>query len=226
MSRTVLRGERESNLPDLLDYLQKECFNLKKFGLVLLMLVVGIYLYTGTTNKINIDLASKVEESRYRTGGPIKISENFDGYFLMNDYDGSKVPILLSLSFDYHDVENGKISDSINNIEIEFIGTDREFQIEKSENNKYDYTLFFKSKSDTEGAIKLTNPKSSEHEIAYLKQEFKDDIEIKKINNDQISYIINKKLDFSHGFISFRKNSEKDEIIMRVKNYGRVISRE
>ena len=199
---------------------------MKKFGLVLLILVVGIYLYIGTTNKINIDLASKVEESRYRTGGPIKISENFDGYFLMNDYDGDKVPILLSLSFDYHDVENGKISDSINNIEIEFIGTDREFQIEKSEDNKYYYTLFFNSKSGSEDAIKLTDPKSSEHEIAFLKQEFKDDIEIKKINNDQITYIINKKLEFFHVFISFIKNPVKDEIIMRVKNNGRVINRE
>lgn len=196
---------------------------MKKFGLVLLILVVGIYLYIGTTNKINIDLASKVEESKYRTGGPIKISENFDGYFLMNDYNGYKVPILLSLSFDYHDVENGKISDYINNIEIEFIGTDREFQIKNSEENKYYYTISFNSKSDTEGNIKLTDSKSSEHEIAFLKQEFKDDIKIKKINNYQITYINHKKLNFSNGFILFRKNPMKDEIIMRVKNNGRLI---
>ncbi|MEA1974161.1 MAG: hypothetical protein U9N10_01240 [Bacillota bacterium] len=130
------------------------------------------------------------------------------------------------MSFDYHDIENGKISDSINNIEIKFIGTDREFQIEKSEDSKYYYILFFNSKSDSEGAIKLTDPKSREHEIAFLKQEFKDDIEIEKIDNDQITYIINRKLESFHVFISFIKNPVKDEIIMRVKNNGKVINRE
>ena len=199
---------------------------MKKFGLFLLILIIGIYLYIGTTNKIDIDMASKVENSRYRTGGPIKISKNFDGYFLMNDYNGGKIPVLLSLSFDYHDIENGKISDSINNIETKFIGTDREFQIEKSEDNKYYYTLFFNSKSNSEGGIRLKGPKSQEHEIAFLKQEFEDDIEIEKINNDQITYTINRKLESFHVFISFIKNPVKDEIIMRVKNNGRVINRE
>lgn len=199
---------------------------MKKFGLVLLILVIGTYLYIGTTNKIDIDMASKVEDSRYRTGGPIKISENFDGYFLMNDYNGGKVPVLLSLSFDYHDIENGKISDSINKINAEFIGTDREFQLEIAEDNKYYYTLFFNSKSDSEGIIEITEAKSQEHEIAFLKQEFKDDIVIKKINDDQITYTVNKKLESFHVFISFIKDPVNDEIIMRVKNNGKVINRE
>ena len=199
---------------------------MKKFGLVLLIIAIGIYLYIGTINRIDIDMASKVEESRYRTGGPIKISEDFDGYFLMNDYDSGKIPILLSLSFDYRDIENGKISDSINNIQTKLIGTDKEFQIEKGEDNKYYYTLFFNSKSDSEGAIELTEPKSQEHEIAFLKQEFKEDIVIEKINDEQITYSVNRKLEHFQLFISFIKNPVKDEIIMRVKNNGKVIDRE
>jgi len=199
---------------------------LKKFGLVLLIIAIGIYLYIGTTNRIDIDMATKVEDSLYRTGGPIKISEDFDGYFLMNDYDSGKIPILLSLSFDYRDIENGKISDSINNIQSRFIGTDRKFQLEKSEDNKYYYTLFFNSKSDSEGAIKLIESKSQEYEIAFLKQEFKEDIKIEKINNDQITYIVNRKLESFHLFISFIKDPVKDEIIMRVEINGKVINRE
>ena len=199
---------------------------MKKFGLVLLIIVIGIYLYIGTTNRIDIDMASKVEESRYRTGGPIKISEDFDGYFLMNDYDSGKIPILLSLSFDYRDIENGKISDSINNIQSRFIGTDRKFQLEKSKDDKYYYNLNFNSKTDSEGAIKLIEPKSHEHEIAFLKQDFKEDIKIEKINNDQITYIVNRKLRYFDLFISFIKDPVKDEIIMRVEINGEVINRE
>ena len=165
---------------------------MKKFIIILLIITIGIYLYIGNNNKINMNMASKVEKNLYRTGGPIKITEDFDGYFLMNDYESSKIPVLFSLSFDYSDIENGKISDSIRSFETKFIGTNRKFQIDNNEDNKYYFTLFYNSKFNGEGETKLKGARSQEHEIAFLKKNFKDDIDIKEVNKDQIIYTTNK----------------------------------
>jgi len=195
---------------------------LKKIGLVLLILILGSYLYIGAANKIDIDMASKVEDNLYRPDGPIKISENFDGYFLMSNYDGSKIPILLSLSFDYNDIENGIISDSIKNIQANFNGIDGKIQLEKYEDTEYYYNIVFNIEPDNDEFFKIIKPKSQEYEIAFLKKKFKDDIMIKKINDVQITYEVKKSLGYYRVSIDFMKDIAKDEIIMRVRDRGTV----
>ena len=179
-------------------------------------------VYGNTHRPIDKKSAMEVQESLYRTDGPIIISDDFSAYFLMSDFDGKKIPILLSLSFDYEEVEEGLISESIKNIHADFNGIDGKIQLEKYEDTEYYYNLVYNISSSNEKWKTLKVQKNNEKEVAFLKTKFNDDVKIEKNNGKEITYRVKESLGYYRVSIDFVKNVAEDEIILRVRDRGAV----
>jgi predicted SpoU family rRNA methylase len=190
--------------------------------MIALLIIIG-QIITGSTS-LDMSKAEIVEDNIHRTGGTFKITDSFDAYFLMRDYDKSPLPLLVHIKFDYMENKENDISDNINNFSIEVHGMKSKIVRSMNEDSKYYYS-FRNAIKNVGDKNEVVESKNREAEIAYLKKKFSDKVEIVS-NNKNIIYKVNEEIDEYWLSLDFIRDPQKDELNLTVRDNNKTSRRE
>ena len=190
--------------------------------MIILLIIISQMVPISTS--LDMSKAEIIENNIHRTGGTFKITDSFDAYFLMRDYDKSPLPLLVHLKFDYKENKENDISDNISNFSIKITGMNAKIVKDIGDDNKYYYSFIniVKSVDDNEEVVETKN---REAEIAYLKKKFSDKVEIVS-NNENIIYKVNEGINEYRFTLDFIRDPQRDELNLTVRDRGEAICRE
>lgn len=184
---------------------------------IILVLVISI-LFTGCSSKeIEIEKSSSIKENLYSFNRKHPINGDFDGYFQYRDENNLKYPILVHVTFNYSDQEKeyDKISDLIYDLKFSLIGIDGELVTTESFNDK---EAFSNSYYINNPSNELVESIKNEAEIAFLKNNFGNEIIIKSIDDKEIEYEVREQLDHLEFLMRFTKDQRYDQIVIELEN--------
>ena len=184
---------------------------------IILVLIIAI-LFTGCSSKeIEIEKSATIKENLYSFNKKHPINGDFDGYFQYRDENNQKYPLLVHVTFNYSDQEKDydKISELIHNLKFSLIGIDGELETTESFNDK---DAFSNSYYINNISNQLIEPIKNEAEIAFLKNNFGDEIIIKSIDDKKIKYEVREQLDHMQFLIRFTKDQRYEQIVIELEN--------
>ena len=195
---------------------------MRKYILIPLMIILLIIIGQIVPRSTSLDMskAEIIENNIHRTGGTFRITDSFDAYFVMRDYDKSPLPLLVHLKFDYKENKANDISDNISNFSIEIAGMNANIVKDIGDDDKYYYSFIniFKSVDGEE----VVETKNREAEIAYLKKKFSNKVEIVS-SNENITYKVNEGINEYRFSLDFIRDPQKDELNLTVRDRGEAI---
>jgi len=186
--------------------------------MIILLIIIGQIVPRSTS--LDMSKAEIIENNIHRTGGTFRITDSFDAYFVMRDYDKSPLPLLVHLKFDYKENKENDISDNISNFSIEIAGMNANIVKDIGDDDKYYYSFIniFKSVDGEE----VVETKNREAEIAYLKKKFSNKVEIVS-SNENITYKVNEGINEYRFSLDFIRDPQKDELNLTVRDRGEAI---